>query len=115
MLPGLNLFSVGVLLDNREIVEDVNAFARYSTMAIFDPKMPLEYKALGGAYVASNIVAGGALLWWIDPLGLRTNRGLDESWSSIYSPLHGWSSDAWSEVKSWNPIPDEAPTVWTFW
>ncbi len=82
---------------------------QYGALAIADPKMPLELKALGPAnWAAANFVPMTFLMWHVDPLNLREGEGLDESyymWSDVRTRV--------DRVK--DPVVDFFSTPPSFW
>ncbi len=87
-------------------------FAAYALTAMADPKAPLEVKALGAIPWSYQVLMMTIFLYWVDPMGLRKDAGLDESYHA-FRPVRD-RVDAIVDYGQavWNSPP---PSLWDFY
>lgn len=98
-----------------EIQSDEFAFAvfgAYAVSAMADPKAPLEIKAMGPVPWSYQVLMMTTFLYWMDPLGLRQDAGLDESYT-LFKPVRTRVDRIIDPIEDWWYAP--APTIWDFW
>ncbi len=87
-------------------------FGTYLMTAMADPKAPLEMKAMGIQSWGYQALMMTVFLYWTDPLRLRKDAGLDESYD-MFAPVRkrvdrvsDFASDLWNTP---------APSIYDFW
>lgn len=87
-------------------------FASYALSAMADPKAPMEVKVMGAAPWSWQVLMMATFLYWADPLDLREDAGLDESYS-LFQPVRSRVDRiVESATDLWNT---PAPNLWDFW
>ncbi len=65
-----------------------SAFLYYAGFGLMDPKMPVELRTFGPAYVAANVFGVGALMWVLDPSDVREGGIMQtEFWKRNIAPV----------------------------
>ncbi len=99
----------------RTIEKDEAAYAVFSTYAITamaDPKAPLEVKAMGAVPWSYQVLMLATFLYWVDPMGLRKDAGLDESYHMFRPVRERVDRVKETAIELWNTPP---PSIWDLW
>ena len=98
------------LVSTNEIAYGV--FASYALAAMADPKAPLEVKVMGAAPWSYQVLMMATFLYWLDPMSLREDAGLDESYH-LFQPVRSRVDRVRNTATNiWNT---PAPSFWDSW